>query len=55
MKIKHQNQNKRAKSGFLFLAKTIGTETRWLEWAKWEEEYSPDRTMDGFWFAARWL
>lgn len=31
--------NTRTKFRFLFLPKTIGGETRWLEWAKWTEEF----------------
>jgi hypothetical protein len=27
----------RAKCGFLIFPKTIGNETRWLEWAKWSQ------------------
>jgi hypothetical protein len=32
---------KRIKSGFLFFPKWIKGETRWLEYARWEQEYKP--------------
>lgn len=31
--------DKRIKHRFLILPKTIGKRTRWLEWAKWCQEY----------------
>jgi len=31
---------KRTKCGFLWLPLKIGRETRWLEFARWEEQYS---------------
>ncbi len=30
----------RRRAGFLFLPKTIGRETRWLEWAAWDDIWS---------------
>ena len=30
----------RIRSGFLLFPKTANCETRWLEWAEWEEEYA---------------
>jgi hypothetical protein len=32
--------DRRIRARFLFWPKTILGETRWLEWAKWEEEYA---------------
>lgn len=46
----------RYKSGFLFFPKRILNETRWLEFAKWKEEYwlyvsSPNKYK---WVGTRW-
>lgn len=44
-----KNGDKRARTRFLFFPKAINHVVRWLEFAKWEEEY-----MYG-WTAKRWL
>lgn len=48
----------RARRGFLFLPKTIGRETRWLERAYWTEAYGPDygrgRSAHHHWHATSW-
>jgi hypothetical protein len=63
----YQNVEKgdtRKRSGFLFVPKTLarydenmkylGKETRWLEYAEWQEQYVSQMSVSG-WFANRWL
>ena len=48
----------RKRSGFLFLPKTIGKETRWLEFATWEEEGCSNAGMPyggWYWKPIRWI
>jgi len=45
---------KRKVSKFLLSPMTIGNETRWLEWATWEEIYNPFFN-GGEWFPWRWV
>jgi hypothetical protein len=52
---------RRIRSGFLLLPKTIGRERRWLETAIWEEEFIPlypilyPNPLHGNWISVRWL
>lgn len=41
----------RARRGFLFIPKTIGYETRWLEWAAWIERYG----CNDYWVPEAWV
>lgn len=56
-----KNGTKRIRSGFLFLDKRIGTETRWWEHATWEEKvvhyYNPRTGKDTHWAwrPIRWI
>lgn len=47
----------RLKHRFLVLKKTIGNESRWLEWATWEEmAETPYRNVTiVYWRARRWV
>lgn len=50
--------DKRIRSGFLFLPKCINGETRWLEFAYWEEMYVETDKIDYVleeWVALEWL
>lgn len=42
----------RIKGGWCIFPKTINGETRWLEWAEWEEQY---RSYGYEWSAVRWI
>lgn len=60
MRIKHEEPpkmgDKRERTGFLYLPKTIGLETRWLEFASWREEYFPTGYVgDSAWYPFEWL
>lgn len=50
---------KRVKTKFLFIPKTIGDETRWLERASYLQEYTPvGLSMEGTiqdWYDIKWL
>ena len=54
----------RRRSGFLLFPKTIGNETRWLQWAVWQEVYNVGmfnlsignlKTHEGWWESTKWL
>ncbi len=57
MRKKHRkNWTKRTKRKFLLLPRTINHETRWLEWATWEDEYWVSKgSIIGWWEAKRWI
>lgn len=59
MKKKHPEPNDiRVRKRFLLFPKTIGYETRWFEYASWEERYTMYFTIRGIrneWSAERWL
>ena len=40
--------------GFLLFPKTIRYETRWLEWATWQEKYYQGANHQG-WMEERWI
>jgi hypothetical protein len=41
---------------FLFFPKTIGEETRWLEWAEWQEVWAETKSIDPIeWQPIKWL
>ena len=44
----------RVRSGFLFFPKIINGEERWLEWARWEEEWQ-FWGYDAGWVPIAWL
>ena len=44
----------RVKSGFLIFPKTIENETRWLEYARWEQRYF-NCSGTRFWSTKRWI
>lgn len=44
----------RVRQGFLWFPKTIGIETRWLERAKWKEQYVCTN-IQKVWRAFEWL
>jgi hypothetical protein len=46
----------RVREGFLFFPVTLNDETRWLEWARWEEfldRFGEDWTP--WWHKSKWL
>jgi hypothetical protein len=43
--------DKRIKKGFLFFPKVINNETRWLEFAEWEQKY----VVDNAWISTKWI
>jgi hypothetical protein len=45
----------RERTGFLFFPKTINNETRWLEFARWEEKQLNYSGTMPLWSAERWL
>jgi hypothetical protein len=48
--------DKRFQTRFLLFPKTIDIETRWLEIAQWEEEYTKDNLNGGTrWRLAKWI
>lgn len=54
MRIKHPMVgDTRERSGFLFFPKTINYETRWLEWARWEQERRD--SFNGYWLDTYWI
>lgn len=53
--VEHQVGDKRISSGFLWLPKTIGDETRWLEKATWEEECEGSFSLYCDWSSIKWL
>ncbi len=59
MKIRHPKKgDKRTKEKFLLFPKTIGLETRWLERARWEDEFRVYLTRTGVvgcWEGNKWL
>ena len=63
MKINHKPKPRdgeyRISSGFLWFPKTIGSQTRWLEYAKWLECYLKFADGNGFafyeWIARNWV
>lgn len=48
-----ENGATRINGGWCIFPKTIGGETRWMEWATWDEEY---KSCKGgrHWVAVRW-
>ena len=44
----------REREAFLILPRTIGGETRWLEWGEWEQRYSQPYDGDSDWVDVRW-
>ncbi len=47
--------DKRVRSRFLFLPKRIKSERRWLEVAKWEEQFVLDIYEGFYWRPIRWV
>lgn len=50
--------NKRIRKGFLLFPKCMGNELRWLEHAKWEQEYveyAEDSLRLYGWYNIKWL
>lgn len=47
----------RERCGFLLMPRTIGGETRWLEWAKWEEVWTNIGRDEVYntWIESRWI
>ncbi len=43
----------RVRRGFLLFPKTISGETRWLEWARWQERY--EASYESWWMAVAWV
>ena len=60
MKFSHQKSanereaGTRIRSGFLWIPKTLGNETRWMEHATWEEVYEAN-IVDQYWQETRWI
>lgn len=54
-KTKPESFTYRKRSGFLFLPKKIGMETRWLEFAKWKEYFIDSSTGQGGWHVDSWI
>jgi hypothetical protein len=52
---KHMDRDTRTKKGFLVFPKRIAEDTRWLEYAVWEEEYFFSPYAGGFWDVKRWM
>ena len=44
---------RRVRSGFLWVPRSDYRQRRWLEKARWEEEYQAD--LGGYWRTLRWL
>lgn len=53
--IKHSVGQERSVTRFLWLPKTIGFETRWLETASWRESYIANIDGPNFWEPIEWL
>lgn len=54
----HHYNSKRSRRRFLWLPKTIGLETRWLEFATWNEEYVRGSNVSAcgdFWKVTHWI
>ena len=58
-KIFFRSGDTRYKVRWLWYKKTIGSYTRWLEWAAWEEKYAgalvtSTNVYGGYWYPTRW-